>query len=259
MALFRGTVRSTVLEMDTQVNVIIPYDYHHGEEKQVKYDKVLYLLHGLKQNADAWQRFSSVERYAQEYGFVVIMPEVQRSFYTDMAMGLPYFTYLSEELPGMMQEMFNIACDREHTYVGGLSMGGYGALKCALLRPDRYAGALCFSSGFFVLENAGVSKGVWKNDEMKAIIGADLICPDCDRLDLVMDGFTPDMKKPKVYLACGTEDYLYKNNVMMRDVLQEKGFAPVYEEWGGVHDWLFWDLAVQRGMQCVCETWIKNK
>ena len=97
MAYFQGSVRSLVLGMDTNVNVVLPHDYYDAQGNPGKYDKVLYLLHGLKQNADAWPRMSSAERYADYYGYALVIPEVQRSFYTDMAGGPAYFTYLTED------------------------------------------------------------------------------------------------------------------------------------------------------------------
>ena len=151
MACIRMSLRSRVLDVDTVVNVVIPYDHFDREGRLKPFTRTLYLLHGLRQNADAWQRMSSAERIANYYGYALIMPDAQRSFYTDMAHGPRFFTYLTEELPEIMQAMFKIPADPAHTYVGGLSMGGYGALKCALQRPDLYAGAMCFSSGFFTL------------------------------------------------------------------------------------------------------------
>ena len=56
-----------------------------------------------------------------------------------MACGLPYFTYVSEELPTLCRRMFSLSAAREKNYVFGLSMGGYGAMKCALTYPGRYA------------------------------------------------------------------------------------------------------------------------
>jgi len=73
MALYQGSIRSRVLAMDTEVNVIIP------EEHRVKPKapaRTLILLHGLKQNASAWVRMSNAEIYAHHSGFNIIIPEV---------------------------------------------------------------------------------------------------------------------------------------------------------------------------------------
>ena len=75
----------------------------------------------------------------------VIMPEVQRSFYCDMTNGPRYFTYIVDELPALCQRLFRVSARREDNFVAGLSMGGYGAMKAALSRPERYAAAASFS------------------------------------------------------------------------------------------------------------------
>ena len=139
MAFLRCEIASESLRMATAVDVILP---DKGDLSEVK---TLYLLHGLTDDCTGWTRYTAVERYARERGLAVVLPEVQRSFYTDMAYGLPYFTYVSEELPAVCRRMFGLGAAREQNYIFGLSMGGYGAMKCALTYPGRYAGAASFS------------------------------------------------------------------------------------------------------------------
>ena len=144
MAIFRGTIRSKTLMMDTSVNIVVPYEQHYAATKAREFKTVI-LLHGLKQNADAWPRMSRVEQYAHAAGFNVVMPEAQRSFYTDMTYGLAYFDYIANELPQMLSTVFRMPTDSAHLYVGGLSMGGFGAFKCALTYPERFAGVMSLS------------------------------------------------------------------------------------------------------------------
>ena len=139
MAFLRCEIASEALRMATAVDVILP---DQGELSRIK---TLYLLHGLTDDCTGWTRYTAVERYARERGIAVVLPEVQRSFYTDMVYGLSYFTYVSEELPAVCRRMFGLGAAREQNYIFGLSMGGYGAMKCALTYPERYAGAASFS------------------------------------------------------------------------------------------------------------------
>src|SRR5512133_1765637 len=67
--------------------------------------KVLYLLHGLSDDGSAWQRFSSIETIAHEFGLVVVMPSVGRSFYIDQPTGQMYFSYLMDELPRYLSDV----------------------------------------------------------------------------------------------------------------------------------------------------------
>ena len=53
------------------------------------------------------------------------------------------FTYVTEELPSIVERYFHIASDRRS--VMGFSMGGGGALICAAKRPDLYVSATALS------------------------------------------------------------------------------------------------------------------
>ena len=129
MALLKVEYAAKSLEMATVFRAVLPDEGDLGKVK------VVYLLHGLTDNCTGWIRYSACERYARERGVALILPEVQRSFYIDGVHGLPYFTYLSQELPQTVHRMFGLSLDREQNYVMGLSMGGFGALKCALTHP----------------------------------------------------------------------------------------------------------------------------
>ena len=146
MALLRCDFFSEVLEVGTSMTVLLP----QPSESQIG---VSVGGHGgpsvpgalpaarLSDDATAWQRYTSIERYAAELGLAVVMPQVQRSFYADEAHGGAFWTFLSQELPSVVNDFFRVSDRREHTFVAGLSMGGYGAFKCALHHPDRYAAA----------------------------------------------------------------------------------------------------------------------
>lgn len=250
MACIRISLRSRVLDMDTTVNVVIPYDYFDREGRPGAVHRTLYLLHGLRQNADSWQRLSSAERYANYYGYALIMPDAQRSFYTDMAHGARFFTYLTEELPKTMQAMLKLPSDAAHTFIGGLSMGGYGALKCALQRPDLYAGAMCFSSGFFTLNRPDllIESGYYVREELQGVLGEALQAAPLDDLAARIRTWPQQQRKPLLYLACGTEDPLHPLSTEMAHLLHENHFDVCYQEWPGIHDWRFWDAALEKGM-----------
>ena len=247
MAIFRGTIRSRSLMMDTMVNVIVPYEHHYIASRAPQ-DKTVILLHGLKQNADAWNRMSRIEQFAHVAGFNVVIPEVQRSFYTDMPHGLKYFEYVSREIPEMVKAVFNIPTDSDHLYAAGLSMGGFGAMKCALTYPDRFAGAMSYSGGLRVLENAKQYASILPSPEYQAVLGMELECGPENNLMLLAEKAAKAERKPKLYIACGSEDFLIEENHQFCDHVKALGFDMIYEEWPGVHDWKFWDRACGRSL-----------
>ena len=79
-----------------------------------------------------WQRRTSIERYVTPLDIIVVMPAVNRSFYTDMAYGIKILDLYKQGASFIVKDFFHVSDQREDTYVAGLSMGGYGAFKLAL-------------------------------------------------------------------------------------------------------------------------------
>ncbi len=79
------------------------------------------------------------------------MPEMHNNFYTDQAIGWPYLKYVAEELPRIIETYLRVSPKRENTYVAGLSMGGYGAMKIALTYPEKFGFAASFSGALDIV------------------------------------------------------------------------------------------------------------
>ena len=134
---------SDALGVQVSVFVLLP-PMDVMQQKKTKLP-CLYLLHGLSDDHTMWMRQTRLEYYARRYRAAIVMPAVNRSFYTDMAQGAKYFTFVSEELPEVMERYFPISDNRKDRFAAGLSMGGYGAMKLGLRCPDRYAAIASFS------------------------------------------------------------------------------------------------------------------
>lgn len=245
MAIFRGEIRSSVLHLDTPLNVILPND--KAPAPVTKPYKVLYLLHGYSDAANAWLRWTSIERYAMERGIAVVMPEVSHSFYADMMYGLPYFTYITEELPQMVRDMFQISGRKEDNFIAGLSMGGYGALKCALNFPERYAGVASFS-GAADLEDIKKRHSDTPEHirEMQAIFGPEIKIPDNCNIHKLSERYaqaSPDAMK--LMISCGTDDFLFNQYLRLKEQWTKLGLCFKSYERPGAHTWDLWDEAVQ--------------
>ena len=228
--------------MATHAFVVLP-------EYPAQPQNTLILLHGLSGACDTWNRRTSIERYAQKHNLAVIMPEVQRSWYTDMVYGLPYFTFITDELPRLAANTLRVPVDPAHLYVGGLSMGGYGALKCALTYPERYAGCISLSARCSVQNKLKlIENDPGQIREWQAILGEDLTVKPENDLYALLARIQKPAASPRFYVACGTEDFLYSESVEMAAALQQTFDHVEYEEWPGVHDWVFWDAAIPRGL-----------
>src|SRR5215207_6612200 len=144
VALILSTTMTVILPQETSTQIGMASRHRQG------LPPVLYLLHGLSDDDTIWLRRTSIERYVAPLGLAVVMPQVHRSFYTDEAVGGRYWTFLSEELPALVYSFFRLSDRREDTFVAGLSMGGYGALKWALRDPQRFAAASSLSGALDV-------------------------------------------------------------------------------------------------------------
>jgi putative tributyrin esterase len=93
---------------------------------------VCYLLHGLSDDHTSWARRTSIERYVADLPLIVVMPDGGRSFYTDAVEGPAYERHLIEDVIGFVDRTFQTIRARRGRVIGGLSMGGFGAMKLAL-------------------------------------------------------------------------------------------------------------------------------
>lgn len=248
MAFAELRIFSESLGMQTTVNVVIPQKSVNGEigtnqGSSANNLKCLYLLHGLSDDCSIWMRRTSVERYAQDYGICVIMPEAARSFYTDMKYGMKYYTYISQELPRIISNMFNVSGKREDNYIAGLSMGGYGALKIAL----KNGGSFCAAAGLSSV--ADLENQTCFDNELASIFGENTPVPDSDSLFKLAEKHAKDADKPRLFMGIGTEDWLYEGNVRLKEHLEGLGYDLTYRESAGVHCWEFWDEYIQYALK----------
>ncbi len=272
---------SRTLGFDCQLNVVLPEEKQGvgfiPVPRQGKHP-VLYLLHGTSGDHTDWERWTSVERYAAKRGLAVVMPAGQLSSYSNMAHGENFFDYIAYEVPEIVKDAFPISDAREDTFIGGLSMGSYGALKIALTLPENYAAAGALSSGNHAYHPERFNQGltgfanmsqvsdVTKADQDKGIFAQNVmelrfkLCWDWERGKSVLN--TPEdwewlakrdisegRPLPKIYHAIGTEDHNYQEATRARkffESLEGNPFNYEYHEAPGQHNWEFWDEWVEK-------------
>lgn len=248
MALVRCDFFSESLSLSTSMTVLLPQrtttqigltgDVRDGPPP------VLYLLHGLSDDDSIWLRRTSVERYAAPLGLAVVMPQVHRSFYSDQAYGGAYWTFVAEELPELVNEFFRVSTAREDTFVAGLSMGGYGALKLALRQPERFAAAASMSGA---LDLGGLrTRRIRAEDPrmMERIFGGRPVEGTSDDLLHLVD--TADATTlPALHVSCGTEDELIDDNRLFVERCRAAGVSVSASFGPGEHDWAYWDARIQ--------------
>jgi putative tributyrin esterase len=254
MALMETHIFSETLGMEMQVNVILPQEKqpYEGEGKL----KTLWLLHGGSGDHTAWQRMSGIERYATQYGVAVVLPGVFQSCYTDMAHGGRFFTYVSEELPGIIRHLFpRLSAAREDNYISGLSNGGYGCLRIGLARPDLYAAIGAFSAGNKA-DIPFVNDGSERARDRIALFGEGEIKGTENDLEFLgARAAAQGHLLPRVYHACGSLDPWLDLNERLRDFfagLEGNPYDYRYREAEGhAHTWEFWDEEIVRFLEWI--------
>lgn len=246
MAFLQCEIESSSVRTPTTVLAVLPQDVPMRPAPRA----TLYLLHGRGQGGLSWVRYTSAERYAEQYNVAVIIPDAARSFYTDMRFGSDYFTYVTDELPSICKKLFRIEEAPAKTYVFGLSMGGYGALKCALTYPERYAGCGAFSAVPDLRFHLGhTPKDDPKYREQQGIFGTELKPADGDDLYKLVEKTAASPQRPELFITCGTEDGLYPMNKSFCSHLSKLGYTHTFLEWPGEHEWGFWDVSLQKAME----------
>ena len=235
------------LGVQTRMHVLLPQRLAAGKAK------TLYLLHGMSDDEGTWMRRTSIERYAEEKGLAVVMPDGGLGWYTDMYRGLAWFKFISRELPALCRRFFPILSDkREDTYIGGNSMGGYGALKCALRAPRTFSKVISLSGALDAVDTAinntvPATRRYWED-----VFGpAEDVSGSENDLFAAATALTDPALRPRIYMWCGTEDFLYAQNIRMRDHLRALGYDLTYEESPGDHQWRHWDKKIADALNWV--------
>jgi putative tributyrin esterase len=241
MAVLTCDFFSESLMVGTSITVVLPQETEEQigllDERLPGSPPVLYLFHGLSDDHTAWTRYTSIERYAAARGLAVVMPAAGRSFYADEAQGHRYWTYVSEELPRVVGQFFNVSQEPADTFVGGLSMGGYGALKLALTHPDRFAAAAALSGGIDVRE---IARRPERRELLHRVWGG-TVPPEAD-LFALLDRAD---HVPPLHLSCGTDDVLYDACVRFADAATAAGVDVTTDFRPGGHVWSLWDAVIQ--------------
>jgi S-formylglutathione hydrolase FrmB len=232
--------------MPVPMEVLLP-QHIGGGSRTVKDSgpyQTLYLLHGMSDDHTAWMRRTNIERYIEGLPLAVVMPAGHLGWYTDMTYGRDYFKFITEELPLICERMFPLSSRREDRFIAGLSMGGYGAMKAGLLASDTFCAAASFSGAMDIIN---------VYDRIDSKLAADIFGNRADlensknNLFISVEQLVNANKVcPKLYMWCGTEDFLYDSNVQFKEYALKLGLPLTYEEGPGNHEWKYWDTCIER-------------
>ena len=218
--------------------------------------KTLYLLHGVFGSYIDWVNGTRIQRYAEEHDLAVVMPSGDNAFYVDQPGANNYYgEFVGKELVELTRKMFPLSRKREDTFIGGLSMGGYGAMRNGLKYWENF-GSIVALSGALLVE--GMDKRT--NDDPFFLNRRDYAEACFGDLSKILDSdknpkyLVRQLKKegrpiPRIYMACGDADSLLPANQDMAAFLKEQGADVTFEVGPGAHEWDFWDTYIRKAIE----------
>lgn len=256
MAVLEVNYYSPSLNRNVPINVILPADKTDFDGNWIGNPPypTLYLLHGIFGNYTDWIYGTRIVRWAQDHGLAVVMPSGDNRFYLNHEGGNDnYSDFIGKELPEITRRMFPLSLKREDTYIGGLSMGGWGALINGFRYPETFGGIAALSSAILVPEafpdNDDGESILEKKSFRKAVTGhtKESFKGSADELLPLIPALAGKENQPRIYLGCGTEDEMcYPGNVQLRDLMNSLGYDVVWSEGPGGHDWDVWDREIEK-------------
>lgn len=251
MAVLEVNVRSKELFRTVPMYVILPVDKMTDEPYESKPFKTLYLLHGLEGNYTDWLYGTRIQEWAEERNLAVVMPSGDNSFYVDNPVSRNG-KFIGQEILELTRRMFPLSRKREDTFIAGLSMGGFGAIRNGLVYHENYGYVAGLSSALHLFEVPFDMPGRNLRAEDEAFGNIEEAAKTDKNPRIALENLkkeheaNPAAPLPKIYLSCGTEDHLVVIARLYRDLLRDAGLDVTYYEGPGVHNWDFWNQEIQK-------------
>lgn len=192
---------------------------------------VLLQLHGYFGGHTDWIQNARLSRYIKEYPFLVVLPSGENSYYLNLHPAMRMEDFLMQDLYRHVSNTFNV---RSGPWaIGGLSMGGYGAVRLGLKYPDRFASVWAHSGVFPTQGEMPIPVPDWPDADLYA------------RTERLATG----TRLPSIGFDCGTEDTFLPHNRRFHAHLERLGIAHSYAEHPGGHSWDYWDAHVSAALR----------
>ena len=257
----RASAKSAELQRATEFHVILPC--HDGYPDAEKPFPTLYFLPGYSGNAEEIIFALPLRQMSAKYGIAVVIPDGENTFYTDhperaCRMG----AYAGDELVRITRKLFPVlAKEREKTFIGGISMGGYGALALGLHYRETFSGLVLFSPAAApdLLLNGGKKdvEGAVPETLFGELLGGASVYAESERLNpsKAVEAYLREGRKlPPVWMCCGEGDGLVGDACAgFRETLRTAGADLRWEAGKGGHDLMYWDDHLENAFRFLAE------
>lgn len=245
MALLEINYYSKMLAKSNEFHVIIPDRILESGQKECN---VLWFLHAGGEDSEKVLRCTNVENYAVRHGFVVVLPSVEGSFYSNMQMGR-YLDYVTLELPAYLSDLLGLVFKKENSIAAGGSMGGFGSWKLGFTHPELYAAVAPFSGGSILKADFGPAFDEPHKRRFGTANLTKLAGTQYDLLHLARQAAASGQDLPVFYTLCGTEDAIaYDAMVETVEYCKELGMRVLWQSLPGGHSYDLWDPQLEKFM-----------
>lgn len=247
---------SKSMKRQVSFSAVIPAERMEPPSPERKGLKSLYLLHGYAGSHTDWLYFTRIRELAEKHHIAVFMPSGENHFYLDDEDKQElHGEFIGHELVELTRSLFPLSREREDTFIGGLSMGGFGAVRNGLKYNGSFGRIIALSSAMILHGIAGIGPDFHNGiagyayyrrvfGDLNALLGSD---KDPEALVKALKAAGADM--PEIYIACGTEDFGLEANRRFHHFLAEEGVTHTYKEAPGAHTWDFWNTYIADALE----------
>jgi putative tributyrin esterase len=264
MAVLETTFRSYTLNRSVTFSALIPADrgLQSGKEPPFCMEgfKTLYLLHGYTGDHRDFINLTDISTLADTLKIAIIFPNGENSFYLeDQDIGTSHSAFVGKEIVELTRCIFPLSEKREDTYIGGISMGAYGALINGLRYTETFSRIFSMSGAFLELDIADrrdtLPDGVFSKTFQHRVFGdpVKLRQSNKDPRFLIEQLLKQGQTIPQIYQICGTDDLLIKVNRTLHHFLQKHNVNHIYCEDTGAHDWNYWSQNLGKCLKWLIE------
>jgi len=244
-------------ELANRAHKLMPDEKRDFYEPGMKFQTV-YLMHGGGDDDSLTYRYTNAELFAQRNKVMLVTPNIANSFGANTRYGVPYMTFITEELPEVIQTLFASSEKREDNFIMGYAMGGNVALAAAISRPDRYFACMDISGGIGMTMDAGVLKNELNGSHFKdffSLYGAtfgdseNVEGSEFDLASVAKANRAKNLPDCKFILACGSKEFIRERVENDVSVLRKMDFEVQYICAEGYdHDFNMWNDYIEIGL-----------
>jgi len=244
-------LNSSILKHAVHYCVYLPSGYDAGAALHpARTYPVLYFLHGLGDNeqtlfnSGGWTLFDDLRQQHKMGEFLIVAPEGGRTFYINSADGsVRYSDFFLQEFIPLIETKYRISKGRNNRAIGGISMGGYGALRFAFAHPEMFS-AVSAQSAALITESpqeldTAARSGAPLGKLLATVFGSPIEAQHWKENSpfVLAQRNSTALRKLAIYFNCGQDDNygFEKGAAALHEQLQKEGVKHEYHPYPGDH------------------------